>query len=89
VRLLKFSDKKIEILVPCGDVIFLCSDRLTKLFNPNKENFGIEKVEQVLEESADKSAPEIMSYIIDKSKKWSDGFPLKDDLTLVIIKVIN
>jgi serine phosphatase RsbU (regulator of sigma subunit) len=82
-----FPYQKTETVVSRGDVILLCSDGLTELFNSKKEIFGFERVQELLVESADGTAEEIINFIIDRSKKWIGDYPLEDDLTAVIIKI--
>jgi serine phosphatase RsbU (regulator of sigma subunit) len=69
-----------------GDILLMVSDGLTELFNQKKEILGIEKVSEFLNNSAHKTADEIIRNILSQSKLWSADSPLHDDLTIVALK---
>ena len=84
-----FPYQKIEIEVSKGDILLMISDGLTDLFNQDKETLGIENVSSYLKNSNDKTAGEIISYILAQCKSWSGNFPLQDDLTIIALKLSN
>ncbi len=84
-----FPYGKIETLLQVNDVILLMSDGLTELFNKDKEDLGIDKVGELLKESSGGSADDILKYIFDKCRQWSEGMQISDDITIVAIKVLS
>ena len=84
-----FQYQKTEFEIFKGDILLMISDGLTELFNQNKEILGIEKISEFLNNSASKSAEQIIRDICTNSKTWSGNAPLHDDLTIVILKHIG
>ena len=77
--------KKID-LKP-GDVLLICSDGLTELFNPQNEMIDLQVILDTLKSSANLSPKEILGSIIDLIKSWSASIEPKDDVTLILIKI--
>jgi serine phosphatase RsbU (regulator of sigma subunit) len=81
-----FPYQKTVFDISKGDILLMVSDGLTELFNQKKEILGIEKVSEFLNNSAHKTADEIIRNILSQSKLWSADSPLQDDLTIVALK---
>lgn len=84
-----FPYEKIETTISKGDIVIMMSDGLTELFNLQNEIYGLERVVESLKEFANKSSEEIVNYIFEKSKSWSHDLPLKDDMTIIAIKILH
>lgn len=84
-----FNFSTIEFSVEQGDVILILSDGLPELFNNEKEMYGYKRVENVLENNADKSAGEIIEVLKQEANNWCTSSSIDDDITFVVIKVTN
>lgn len=69
-----------------GNVMLLYSDGIPEAFNENEEEFGEERLEQLMNQIKDKPASEIINDIINSVREHVRGFPQTDDITMVVIK---
>ena len=69
-----------------GDVLFMMSDGLCELFNSEKEMIEMEKIENVLKNSASYSANDIISNFTQLIESWSGGVEPHDDITMMVLK---
>jgi len=79
--------EELEIPLAPGDIIALYTDGLSEARNKTGEEFGEERLQQVLDKYAELSAPQIKEKIIDEILQFLDGQNLHDDLTLILIKI--
>lgn len=70
-----------------GDVLVTYSDGLTEAFNPDGEEFGEQRLSDILLESSHLDAHGLGQRILEEVRAWSHHAHLHDDLTLVIMKV--
>ncbi len=70
-----------------GDRIMLYTDGIVESTNLSKEEFGIERLEKLFLEHADKTLEELLSIIIDGVKTYSKGISQKDDLSLILLEL--
>ena len=70
-----------------GDTVFLMSDGLPEMLNPENEMLDYPKTKELFEEVADQSPKTIIDRLFQASASWADGEPQADDITLVVIKV--
>ena len=70
-----------------NDLLFLFTDGLTEALNLNGEEFGTQRVMDVLKTFAPFSVNQIRDEVIRCVKEWCFGMPLYDDLTFVVMKV--
>lgn len=69
-----------------GDMVVLYTDGITEAENPNKEQYGLKQLMNVIKDNWDKTAEEVKLAIIqDLSVFAGDSKPL-DDITLVVLK---
>jgi len=71
-----------------GDVLVFYTDGLTESLNDKNEEFGTERLEQVVRENHGFSAEKINDAIIHSLKDFTNGREPSDDLTLVTIRAI-
>ena len=71
-----------------GDILVLYTDGLTEAMNPQEEEFGTERLTEVVYNNRHLPASAIIEAISQQLKSWSRGIPPFDDLTLVLIKVL-
>ena len=69
-----------------GDFIALATDGFFEWENPEGEDFGIERMENVLRESRDLSAEEMVVKLREAVAEFCRGTKQMDDLTAVILK---
>ncbi|MFP4053579.1 MAG: PP2C family protein-serine/threonine phosphatase [Phycisphaerae bacterium] len=80
-----FDDlRTVELAV--GDFAAITTDGYFEAENDAGEMFGIERVEQVLRESRDLSAAEMIARLTDNVDRHATGLPQGDDLTAVVVK---
>lgn len=69
-----------------GDILFLFSDGVTEAMNPAEEEFGEERLEQILTHHLDKSAAELIDIVLKEIQGYMAGATQADDITIVTIK---
>ncbi len=72
-----------------GDTVLLMTDGFPELLNPESEPFGYERTREVFAEVAGKAPQEILGDLASAAERWSDGTPLNDDMTFVVMKVCD
>lgn len=75
-----------EITLTHGDVLVIYSDGVNETVNTREEEFGVERLAQVIKENLDKSAAGLRDRIESALSKFADGADAPDDITLVIVK---
>jgi predicted permease len=70
-----------------GDVLLAFTDGVPEAHNPEDEEFGEERLQQLLRETADLTADEISLRISDELKNWIRDAEQYDDLTFIVMKV--
>lgn len=85
-ELFEKSIEEIEFNAGSNDVIALYSDGLTETMNSNKEEFGSERLKQIITEHSQESAEEIKKSIIAEIEKFRGYAEVHDDITLIIMK---
>ncbi|HYJ48168.1 MAG TPA: SpoIIE family protein phosphatase, partial [Pyrinomonadaceae bacterium] len=69
-----------------SDVLVIYSDGVTEAQSPQGEEFGTQRLYDVVSRNLDASAAGIRDRIEAALTKWSQGTPAADDITLVIVK---
>ena len=71
-----------------GDVLAFFSDGVSEATDPKEEDdFGIQRVEEILRDNATRPAREIVDAVFTKLGEFEGGHPRRDDQTLVIVRV--
>jgi serine phosphatase RsbU (regulator of sigma subunit)/CHASE2 domain-containing sensor protein len=81
---IKYKEFKIKIYP--GDIIAYMTDGIVEAENAQKEFFGQEKVEKIVNDNMDNSAEEILDQIFKQVDEFTEGCPQRDDMTLIIMK---
>jgi sigma-B regulation protein RsbU (phosphoserine phosphatase) len=71
-----------------GDLYAAISDGIFEAADPADEEFGVERVIEVIRENRDSSAEEILSAIRQATESFTHGAPAEDDRTIILIKRI-
>jgi len=70
-----------------GDVLVAFTDGVTEALNPNEEEFGEERLKNLLRELVHLPAHEISARISHELKNWIQDAAQYDDLTFIVMKV--
>ena len=77
----KFSANK-------NDILLLLTDGILEQFNIKKEMFGIERVKNILTNSATENPNKIFEMLLSEVNTWRKEEPQNDDITFMIIKFV-
>jgi len=69
-----------------GDLLCLYSDGITECAAPDDEEFGLERLRNLLLEDRDKPLSEILEHIETATLEFADGCPQADDQTVVLLR---
>jgi len=72
-----------------GQIIFLSTDGIWEACNPQGETFGKEPIYDIIRNNSSLSANEIINAMIESLKSFQKGAKIEDDITLVVIKIID
>jgi phosphoserine phosphatase RsbU/P len=70
-----------------GDVLILYSDGVTEAHNPSEEEFGDDRLRDLLRRAAHLPINDMAAYILEDLKAWMADAAQYDDLTFVLMKV--
>ena len=80
-----YEDSRLKSL-KAGDMIVLVTDGFYEWQNPEKEEFGIERLKDTIRQARDCSAEEVITQLYTAVKDFSKGTEQNDDLTAVVLK---
>ena len=80
------SNSEDEIELAPGDRLVLYTDGLAEVFNKNDDQLGVEGLQILVSQSANRALPEMKQFILDSVAAWSHS-PLEDDVSLVIVEI--
>lgn len=70
-----------------GDVLLAYTDGVTEAFNTDGEEFGEERLQELLRSSSHMSADEVRDSVVRCVRDWCATAPQHDDLTFIVLKV--
>jgi len=70
-----------------GDILVLYTDGITEAKNPYNEEFGYERLKEILESNAQNNAEQIKEAIVKNLYDFCGSHVIDDDVTALIIKV--
>jgi sigma-B regulation protein RsbU (phosphoserine phosphatase) len=78
-----------EVTLPLesGDVFVFCSDGVSEAMNSKSEEFGSERLIEIVSKTRDLTAKEIVHSIVQGVNAHRAGFPPNDDTTVVALKI--
>ncbi len=85
-RRFKETIKEMEIKLNNNDIIALFTDGINESVNENLEEFGYERLEEIIKKNSDLSVDEISNEIMKSISTFSKNSSQHDDITLVLIK---
>ncbi len=80
------SIKEMEIKLNNNDIITLFTDGINESVNENMEEFGYERLEEIIKNNANLTVDEISNEIMKSITTFSKNSYQHDDITLVLIK---
>lgn len=80
--------RETTVQLQTGDVVVLYTDGITEAINAAREQYGLERLCQVVCAHAQRSAPEIRQAVLEDVWRYVGDEPLRDDLTLLVLKQI-
>lgn len=88
---INFNDsiKELEIKLNFNDIVILYTDGITESQNELNEEFGLNRLEKILEEDNSASIDRLSNKIMTEVTTFSSGKSQHDDITLVIFKWIS
>ncbi len=72
-----------------GDVIIFYTDGLREAMNDGKEMYGEKRLQRILKASHMRPAEVIKNAILADVLSFCEGTPLRDDLTIVVLKILE
>ncbi len=69
-----------------GDVLLLYTDGATETLNSDGEEFGIQRLSDVLKESYNDGADAVIAKVLEALKEFSDNYQQNDDITLIAVE---
>ena len=82
----KATYEEVHCVLNSGDVAILYSDGVTDSTNAQEEDFGEERLSEVMQRVHHNSADVILSALTAAVKDWAAGTPAPDDITLVVVR---
>lgn len=70
-----------------GDLILLYSDGATDITNPRGEEFGRQRLAEIIQRNQDRQPRELIELLKQALSEFSAGRPFDDDITLVVGKI--
>ncbi len=70
-----------------GDVLVAFTDGVPEALNPSEEEFGEERLKELLRQVTHLPADQMSSRIAEEVKSWIRDAPQYDDLTFIVMKV--
>ncbi|MGL4867949.1 MAG: PP2C family protein-serine/threonine phosphatase, partial [Cetobacterium sp.] len=81
-----YNYKQGELKLNIGDVVIYYTDGITEAENNDKELFGIERLKNILLQTATLSSKEIKQKLLSEVNLFQNGCEQNDDITFVVIK---
>jgi sigma-B regulation protein RsbU (phosphoserine phosphatase) len=80
------SESVDEVYLTSGDRLVLYTDGFIEVFNDREEMLGVEGLQELIRQSAQRPLQEMKQAIVDGVAAWRHG-PLTDDMSLVIVEL--
>ena len=85
----EFHSRMERVTLEHGDILFLYTDGVTEAFNPTLEQFGTQRLGDLLGKNADLGATEMIQIVRQGLEAFGDGHALEDDTTFVALKLVE
>jgi len=81
------SYQEATIDLQSGDVLIVFTDGVTEALNPKDEEFGEERLKDLLRQLVHLPVQEISARLSEELKTWINDAAQLDDLTFIVMKV--
>ncbi|MDX1702409.1 MAG: SpoIIE family protein phosphatase, partial [Melioribacteraceae bacterium] len=78
--------KSDSINIEAGKSIVFYTDGVTEIFNEHREEFGLDRLKNVLKHSINEPAKKIVKNIVNSTKEFSNSRYYLDDFTFLVLK---
>jgi sigma-B regulation protein RsbU (phosphoserine phosphatase) len=75
--------------ISAAQIIVIATDGIWEARNPNGEMYGKDRLQEIIRQKAAATAKEIQSTIFESIRRFQKNARLEDDMTLVVIKVVQ
>jgi sigma-B regulation protein RsbU (phosphoserine phosphatase) len=69
-----------------GDSLVLYTDGLSESFNPASEQYGDQRLALLLQQHSDLSPLDLVAMILEDVRRFREGTPKSDDLTIMVLR---
>jgi sigma-B regulation protein RsbU (phosphoserine phosphatase) len=80
------SYRKLEVKLEPGDLLLLYTDGVVEVMRGEWEEFGVSRLEEVVQRSRDLPVSEVISEIVRATQQFTGSEDYEDDFTLVIVR---
>ena len=81
----RFEASRFQLMI--GDILVAYTDGITEAANRSGEQWGLERLEQLLRSCGGMTSAEIVTRILESVSDFAEGEPQRDDVTLVVMNV--
>lgn len=81
----EYEDREIQLR--SGDRLYIYSDGVSEVQNPNGEQFGIDRLCAAIQSAVVMPLEEGLDAVLDRIGSWSDGEALQDDVSVLALEV--
>ncbi|MBP7736288.1 MAG: SpoIIE family protein phosphatase [Spirochaetes bacterium] len=81
--------KQAKVKLYPGDIVILYTDGVTEMRNEKQEEYGIQRVNQLLVDNHFQNADEIVRLLVDDLEQFRGQEPPHDDTTMLVLKRIS
>lgn len=82
-RVAKYEEQRVELRA--GDVLVLYTDGVTEAMNPEREEFGEERLAEAVKRARDRGAAGLLERLVGAVREFVREAPAHDDLTVVVL----
>lgn len=77
----------LQVVLEKGDLLLLLSDGIPEARNHAGEEFGEDRVLEIVRRERNRSSAEIIQVLMDEARRFCKPDPLQDDMTAVVLKL--
>ena len=83
------SYPEMKTTLQVGDILVFYTDGVTESSNKENKQFGIERVKSIISANCEKSPNEILNILTWELAQFTDGKPLEDDISVILLKRVK
>ena len=83
----EFRNESKDIQLESEDILLLYTDGVTEAFNSSGEQFGRQRLAEVIRQNGDHSPEGLIQKVLQTLTDFTEARPLEDDVTLVVYKL--